>query len=198
VEHGQALRRGISEVHGVGELQAPYVQIAGRTDGAIARDLLLAGGIAPARIDEGVAEVRDATCKAYAELLEELAGMPERFRLSLLTGNFEPVARLKLERAGLGGHFPAGQGAFGSDAEAREELPSVARHRAGERDGGGPWPRERTLIIGDTPRDVLAARADQLRCIAVATGPFPVEELAEADFVARDGHEVAEVLRALE
>lgn len=191
----------------------PYVQIAGRTDGAIARDLLLAGGIDAARIDEGVAEVREATSRAYAELcpadlshlvapgiselLAELAGMRERFHLSLLTGNFEPVARLKLERAGIGRYFPPGQGAFGSDAEAREELPAVARSRAGAIDGGDPWPRERTLIIGDTPRDVLAARADELRCIAVATGPFPVEELADADYVARDGHEVAAVLRGL-
>ena len=189
------------------------MQVAGRTDGAIARDLLLAGGISASRIDECVAEVRDATSRAYAELcpvdlshlvasgvsdlLEELAALPDRFRLSLLTGNFEPVARLKLERAGLGEYFPAGQGAFGSDAEAREELPAVARERAGALDGGRPWPRERTLIIGDTPRDVLAARADELRCVAVATGPFPVEDLADADYVARDGHEVAEVLRGL-
>lgn len=176
--------------------------------------MLLAAGIHAAQIDERVAEVRDTTSRVYAELcpadlshlaapgipelLEELAGMPERFRLSLLTGNFEPVARLKLERAGLGSYFPAGQGAFGSDAEAREQLPAVARERAGVLDGGRPWPRGRTLIIGDTPRDVLAARADELRCIAVATGPFPVEELAEADYVARDGHEVARVLRGLE
>jgi phosphoglycolate phosphatase len=214
VEHAQALRQGLTEIHGVGEVKGPYVQVAGRTDGSIARDLLLAAGIEAARIDQRVADVRDATSRFYAdlcpadlshlvapgipELLEELSGMSERFRLSLLTGNFEPVARLKLERAGLGDFFPSGQGAFGSDAEAREELPVVARARAGERNGGRPWPRERTIIIGDTPRDVLAARADGLRCIAVATGPFPVEELAGADYVAQDGYEVAEVLRNLE
>jgi len=214
VEHGQALRRGLREVHEVGDVEAPYVQLAGRTDGAIARDLLLAAGIEASRIDKSVAEVRDATSQAYAdlcpadlshliapgisELLEELSGLPERFRLSLLTGNFEPVARLKLQRAGIGGYFPPGQGAFGSDAEAREELPAVARERAGALNGGRPWPRERTVIIGDTPRDVSAARADRLRCIAVATGPFPVEELRDADHVARNGHEIAVLLRELE
>lgn len=133
-----------------------------------------------------------------AELLAELDALPERFRQSLLTGNFEPVARLKLERAGIGSYFARGQGAFGSDAEDRNELPAIARARAGRVDGGTPWPRERTVIIGDTPRDIDAARADRLRCVAVATGPFTVGELADADFVAADGHEVAEVLRGLE
>lgn len=214
VEHGQALRRALTEVHGVGEVDPAYISYAGRTDGAIARDLLLAGGIAAAHIDAGVPAVRDTTVRQYAqlcppdlsefvaagipELLAELAALPERFRLSLLTGNFEPVARLKLERAGLGSYFEPGQGAFGSDHEVREELPAVARERAGAADGGAPWPRERTLIIGDTPRDIAAARADSIRCIAVATGPFGVDELSGADHVARDGHEVAGVLRELE
>lgn len=213
-EHGRALRLALTEVHGVGDVDATYVSYAGRTDGAIARDLLLAGGIATAHIDEGLLAVRDTTSRQYAELcppdlshfvaagipelLAELAALPERFRLSLLTGNFESVARLKLERAGLGSYFEPGQGAFGSDHEEREELPAVARARAGAADGAPPWPRERTLIIGDTPRDIAAARADGIRCIAVATGPFAVGDLSDADHVARDGHEIAEILRALE
>ena len=213
-EHGRALRQALSEVHGIGEVDASYVSYAGRTDGAIARDLLLAGGIAATHIDERVLAVHDTTSRQYAELcppdlsdlvaagipelLAELAELPKRFRLSLLTGNYEPVARLKLERAGLGSYFVPGQGAFGSDHEEREKLPALARKRAGDADGGPPWPRERTLIIGDTPRDIAAARADGIRCIAVATGPFGVDELADADHVARDGHEIAEILRALE
>ncbi len=191
-----------------------YMSYAGRTDGAIARDMLLRAGIDAGRIDAEIAQVQAATSRRYDglcppdlsdlvsggidDLLAELAALSERFRLSLLTGNFEPVARLKLERAGIGRYFVPGQGAFGSDAEDRDELPPIARARAGSADGGQPWPRERTLIIGDTPRDVGAARADGLRCVAVATGPFTVDELAEADFVAADGHEVAEILRGLE
>ena len=60
-------------------------------------------------------------------------------------------------------------------------LPPIARARAGD------WPRERTVVIGDTPRDIACARADGLRVIAVATGPFPVEALADADAVALGG-----------
>jgi phosphoglycolate phosphatase len=39
------------------------------------------------------------------------------------------------------------------------------------------------VIIGDTPRDIACARADGLRCIAVATGPYSAEELDGADVV---------------
>jgi phosphoglycolate phosphatase-like HAD superfamily hydrolase len=36
-------------------------------------------------------------------------------------------------------------------------------------------------VIGDTPRDIACARADGLRCLAVATGPFGVDQLGDAD-----------------
>jgi phosphoglycolate phosphatase len=102
-----------------------------------------------------------------------------------VTGNYEPVARLKLTRAGLGRHFASGQGAFGSDSEDRAALPGIARRRAG--DNGVSHPRTRTLVVGDTPRDIACARADEVRCLAVATGPYEVAELSAADGVAADG-----------
>lgn len=203
MEHAAALHRALGEVHGVEELHRHAVEVAGRTDGAIARDLLLAAGLDPAVIDEGVRGVMDATCAAFSDLapadfsakvtpgipalLDRLASRPDRYRFSLVTGNFEPVARLKLERAGIGHHFPPGQGGFGSDAEERAELPRIARERAGD------WPRERTVVIGDTPRDVACARADGVRVIAVATGPFDAVDLADADAVC-DGPEALEVI----
>ena len=112
-----------------------------------------------------------------ADVLEALAREPERYRLALVTGNLEPVARRKLASAGIGHHFAAGQGGFGSDSESRGELPAIARGRAGD------WPRDRTVVIGDTPRDIACARVDGVRVIAVATGPFPPVALAEADAV---------------
>ena len=105
-----------------------------------------------------------------------------------MTGNFERIARLKLARAGIGDWFPEGQGGFGSDAEDRALLPPIARARA------GGWPRERTVVIGDTPRDIACARADGLRVVAVATGPFAVEELADADAVVDSADAVVPVL----
>jgi phosphoglycolate phosphatase len=126
------------------------------------------------------------------ELLSELDAHHD-VCLSLGTGNYETVARLKLARAGIGNHFPRGQGGFGSDAEDRAMLPHIARKRAGH--DGLEFPRRRTIVIGDTPRDIACARADEVRCFAVATGPFGVDELAGADAVAADARRLGELLR---
>ena len=190
-------------MHGV-ELDGIQVEAAGRTDAAIARDLLRAAGVGDAAIDAGADEVAAAAVAAYAELcppdlsayvapgvgdaLAALSERPDVYRLALVTGNLEPVARRKLASAGIGGYFPAGQGGFGSDAEDRGQLPAVARRRA------GAWPRERTVVIGDTPRDIACARVDGVRVVAVATGPFSAEALADADAVVDGARAVLPVL----
>jgi phosphoglycolate phosphatase len=204
-EHARALTEAAAAIHGVPRLDG-RVEAAGRTDGAIVRDLLELAGVDPGAADERWAEVQAAAVEAYAslcppdlsakvapgipELLAALAGRPEAFRLSLVTGNLEAVARLKLDRAGLAGHFAPGQGGFGSDHEAREELPPIARARA----ASPPWPRERTAVVGDTPRDIACARADGLRVAAVATGPFAREALEGADVVVDDARALLPVL----
>jgi phosphoglycolate phosphatase-like HAD superfamily hydrolase len=209
--HRDAVHRALQRVHGidptrVGLTLAP----AGRTDGEIARALLLDAGVSAQRIDERADEVRMECCRAYAELCDAdlsayvIDGIPallawlaprEDVRLALLTGNYEPVARLKLLRAGIGGAFAAGQGAFGSDAEDRAALPAIARRRAGS--PGAPHSRARTVVIGDTPRDIACARADGVRCVAVATGPFAADALGGADAVARDPGELRVALSAI-
>ena len=126
-----------------------------------------------------------------APVLERLAARPEA-KPGLLTGNYEVVARLKLARAGIGRYFPSGQGAFGSDAEDRAALPAIARRRAGV--VGVPHPRQHTIVIGDTPRDIACARADDVHCVAVATGPFTAEQLEGADAVAADAAELGRLL----
>jgi phosphoglycolate phosphatase len=60
--------------------------------------------------------------------------------------------------------------------------------------GTGDWARERTVVIGDTPRDIACARADGVRVIAVATGPFSAEALADADAVVDGARAVLPVL----
>jgi phosphoglycolate phosphatase-like HAD superfamily hydrolase len=207
--HREALDAALIEVHGVEapEMLRPSVRPAGRTDGEIARIMLLTAGVSAERIDERADAVRETCCREYARRCPAdlshtvLPGVPELLtglsaragvRLALLTGNYEPVARIKLARAGIGGHFPLGQGAFGSDAEDRAALPVLARRRAGE--DCVLYPRECTIVIGDTPLDIACARADAVRCLAVATGPFGVDGLRGADAVALDAHELMGVL----
>jgi phosphoglycolate phosphatase len=201
LEHAAALRGALELVYGVSGSER--VAAAGRTDTAIARDLAALAGVDAERFDAGLPEFREACAELFArncpasledrlapgmrELLEALGARGD-VSCSLVTGNYEAVARLKLERAGIGHHFPAGQGAFGSDAESRDELPSLARARA------GAYPRARTILIGDTPLDIACARADGVAVVAVATGPYEARELAAADVVVADGWELASEL----
>jgi phosphoglycolate phosphatase-like HAD superfamily hydrolase len=128
------------------------------------------------------------------ELLDWLTEQ-EDVELGLLTGNFESIARVKLARAGIGGAFAPGKGASGSDAEDRTALPAIARRRAGT--ARVPYPRRGTIVIGDTPRDIACARADGLRCVAVASGSFTSDALAHADAVAGDAFELRQILPGL-
>jgi phosphoglycolate phosphatase-like HAD superfamily hydrolase len=208
--HARALHDALREVHGVDASRVDAgISFAGRTDAEIARAYLIAAGVSAARIDDRAADVRSACCERYAELCPEdlsefvlpgvpellggLAAEPERWRLALLTGNYESVARLKLARAGIGRFFEPGQGAFGSDDEDRAALPAIARRRAGA-GPGHPHPREQTIVIGDTPRDIACARADGVRCVCVASGASPASELTTADALAADAYELAQLL----
>jgi phosphoglycolate phosphatase len=209
--HKEAMYEALRIVHRVDADRVPLrLSSAGRTDPEIARVILLAAGISAERIDDRAADVREECCRAYARVCPAdlshtvLPGVPDvldwlgdldSVTLGLLTGNYEPVARLKLSRAGLGSHFPSGQGAFGSDAEDRAALPAIARRRAGR--VGAPNSREHTVVIGDTPRDIACAQADGVRCLAVATGPFGTDELSSADMVAGDVREMRAALEEL-
>ena len=202
--HRDALLAAILTVHGVRAHSFRHpVSPAGRTDSELARAVLLDAGVSAERIDDLADQVREECSREYARLCPEdlsatvLPGIPEilewlnereHVTLALLTGNFEAVARLKLARARIGHYFASGQGAFGSDSEDRAALPAIARRRAG--DVGHPQPRAETIVIGDTPRDIACARADGVRVVAVACGPFEPSELSDADAVVEEPREL--------
>jgi phosphoglycolate phosphatase len=207
-EHARAIHQAIEDVHGVDARQGmtPGPEVAGRTDGEIARILLSGAGVSADRIDELAGAVAERSCELFAQMCPEdlsekvvpgidsvlgwLAGQDD-VTLALVTGNFEAIARLKLKRAGIGRYFPEEQGGFGSDAEDRAALPAVARRRA-----GGVSPTD-AIVIGDTPRDIACARADGARCIAVTTGPYAADQLGDADAVAGDAPALRELLSRL-
>jgi phosphoglycolate phosphatase-like HAD superfamily hydrolase len=209
--HRDAIHEALRVVHGVSAPDRAGMEVAGRTDMEIARRLLVTAGVSAERVDARADDVRIAACEAYgrlcpddlsgcvapgmAQLLARLAARGDTI-LSLVTGNYEPIAHMKLAAAGIGGYFSAGQGGFGSDHESRAELPAFARRRAG-RATGAPWPRQRTLLIGDTPRDIACARADGVRAIAIATGPYGAAALTAADAVARDARELGVLLEGM-
>ncbi|MBA2661325.1 MAG: haloacid dehalogenase-like hydrolase [Bradymonadaceae bacterium] len=170
----------------------------GMTDRAIIRQGLLESGhlADESRIDEILA--------AYLELLPEVLAAADGFRvhdgvlnaldalqalattrpiaLGLGTGNVERGARLKLERVDLNGYFAFG--GFGCMSEQRPELLRLGAER-GARSLGRELADCRVVVIGDTPKDISAARAIGAQVIAVATGAASLDELAacKADFL---------------
>ena len=101
------------------------------------------------------------------EALEALERVP-RYLNSLLTGNVEPAARLKLRLVGLNDFFPV-PGAFGEDSHDRRDLPAIARERISRHLGLDLSP-DQLIVIGDTPNDIDCARHFGARAVAVATG----------------------------
>jgi phosphoglycolate phosphatase-like HAD superfamily hydrolase len=213
-EHALAMRLALHEVYGVGDPQGaaaglPRVEAAGRTDLEIARETLMLCGRSATTIDDGLERLMQCCVREYVlrapediservlpgipQLLAQLDGL-EQVHLSLVTGNVEPIARSKLKRAGIGGYFPSDQGGFGSDSEDRSDLPGIARTRAGK--DGLAYPRERTVVVGDTPRDIACARADGVRCLAVCSGSYGPDELSDADAVAEDTAQLGRLLAA--
>jgi len=162
------------------------ISFGGMTDRAIARQGLLAVG-------EQVDEIRiDQLVAAYlAQLEHTLPRYPHRvmpgvnalldllaartnLALGLGTGNVRAGAFAKLRTASLDGYFAFG--GFGCDAEDRGELLRAGARRGAERVGVS-LDECRVVVIGDTPKDVAAARAIGAEVVAVATGGFDLDTL---------------------
>jgi phosphoglycolate phosphatase-like HAD superfamily hydrolase len=124
---------------------------------------------------ESVAQ--DSVCPGIPGILEELMKR-SHIVLGLLTGNIEEGARVKLRHFGLDHYFPVG--AFGDNHLQRHELVHEAIEDAQRREPQ-TWSPDSCWLIGDTPRDITAARTVGSRVAAVATGPFSYEELASLE-----------------
>ena len=177
----------------VGRAPQRVPSMSGRTDAEIALELLRRNGV------EDAERKVSAFCEALADALaarEEairaegrvLAGAPEAIAAlagsvgvvqSLLTGNIEPNAALKLSALGLGDGLDLEVGGYGSEDAHRPSLVAVARAKAAARYGEDVAPGD-AVLIGDTPLDVAAAREGGARSVAVASGHTDREELEAA------------------
>jgi cytidylate kinase len=93
--------------------------------------------------------------------------------LVVMTGNERRCGWHKLRVAGLDDYFV--NGFFGCHAVDRTELPVHALEWARSR--SLLTPSARVVVVGDTPNDIRCAKAHGLWSFAVATGPYPMEEL---------------------
>jgi len=160
---------------------------AGMTDRAIVRAGLAAlGGPADEReVDAVLAlylamlaeEITTAVCRVHPGVEAALDAVASRaaYAVGLGTGNVREGARLKLGRVGLFERFAFG--GFGCDHERRDELLRLGAER-GAALVDAPRAACRVVVIGDTPKDVAAARAIGAEAIAVATGSYDADALA--------------------
>ena len=174
------------------------MKLDGMTDRLIVREALIAVGHP---FDDALcAQILDAYATHLAREIdgpgfEVLPGVEallaaiteQQGTVGLCTGNIARGARIKLARGGLDRWFgfgPADVTGFAEDGEAREHIVAAAVRRASARLGAAIDPAQ-ALVIGDTPRDIVAAHAIGCPVLAVATGRYGVDELrAEvADFV---------------
>lgn len=118
--------------------------------------------------------------------LQTRAADGEPLVLGLLTGNYGASARLKLRSAGIDPDAFS-IGAFGDQGACRADLVVVAMGQY-ERLTGRVASPGRTIVIGDTPRDVACAKAHGCLAVAVATGGYTASDLraAGADLVMND------------
>jgi phosphoglycolate phosphatase len=217
VSTGQIGRDAFSEAFGggVGRPRAPaagtMVEMAGRTDHEIALEFLALHQIdghahLPAFSDALAAALaaKEAEIRTLgralpgAEAALTAVGRSPGVVQSLLTGNIEPNAAIKLAAFGLDVYLDFAVGGFGSDDAHRPNLVAVAQRKAKEKYGIEFSPTS-TVLVGDTPLDVAAGLQGGARVVAVATGPFDADELhtAGADVVLPDLRDTEAVLDAV-
>jgi phosphoglycolate phosphatase-like HAD superfamily hydrolase len=209
--HGRAMLTAMRTVYGVDPPDDAVERVGpwGKTDLRIAREALHGEGLDDRRIDEGLADWVEAAGDAFVAeaaassgawrvrpgllpALKQLAGAG--VRRTLLTGNLRAVATTKVERMGLATELDLAIGAYGDDAEERTELVPIARRRAGG--GARAWPRARTAVVGDTPLDIAAAKADAVASVVFSSERYPRDALVSAEAVASDVEGLVETLTA--
>ncbi|GAB4572113.1 MAG: HAD family hydrolase [Anaerolineae bacterium] len=205
-----AFELALHRMFGIGDAVA-NVSFAGATDLEVLERVLAPLGYSTDRVMAIMPEFVAVMASALTEVLrayrvEALPGALALIRelvqhpaahIGLVTGNAARTATIKLRAAGFAPeHFAVG--AFGDEAVDRGELAALALARA-QQHWGRPFPGQRIVIVGDTPQDIICARAVGGRAVAVLTGFAPEEMLRREapDALLRDLSDVQTVIAVL-
>jgi len=182
--HFDSVATSVRRVTGI-EVSLSGVAIHGNTDTGILREACRQAGIPAETLEPQVGAILDAMCLNVAERRHELdlvlmPGVEKTLSrlarrgalLGVATGNLETIGWIKIETAGLREWFRFG--GFSDHYPVRSELIGQAAAKARELAG----PEASVCVVGDTPRDIEAARANGLPVIAVATGHYTFDDLA--------------------
>jgi phosphoglycolate phosphatase len=183
----QSLKDVLEEQFGISD-DLRGVEIAGQTDTGIVHQILRKQNIAVSNettaaflerylefLARELPQRNGTILPGVQELLLRLRARPQNV-LGLLTGNVERGAKLKLSHYGIWDFFEFG--AFADDHHDRNELGPFAQGRAREKHAID-FAAADIDVIGDTPHDIACGKVIGARTIAVATGSFSREQLAE-------------------
>lgn len=178
------------------------VAFAGRSDRAIALDLMVLNSIEPSeenwqrfrdsytsRLSHALEVNEGRVLPGVEELLAEVAGI-SHVAIGLLTGNLQAGAEQKLSHYGLGNHFAFG--GFGDHHTNRNDIAGAALEAAQQHveasHEGTPTKVSGAMVIGDTEHDITCAHSIGAFAVGVTTGNTSREELAAvgADLVLDD------------
>jgi phosphoglycolate phosphatase len=185
--HREALVEAVRRTTGL-ETTTENVPVVGMLDGDILTQMLLNVGASRAMIRKNMQEMVGHAERHYLRRCPDLrrkvcpGARMLLYRLSrgtgvttgLVTGNLTRIGWKKMEQAGLRQYLRFG--AFAELANTRTELIKIAVRQA-RKEG---WIERGSPIshIGDHPNDIIAAKANGVRSIAVATGLVGEAELA--------------------
>ena len=169
-----------------------HVDLHGRTDRWIGKQLLESHGLENSHdnwlrlineylrlLPTKLQEREGCALPGAASLLEGL--LAEGAAVGLLTGNVPAGADIKLTHFSL--HTLVNSTCFGGYGDTRDDRNHLAADavNSARKHVGREVPANEIWIIGDTPRDVLCARSVGARAVAVATGGYSMEQLADAE-----------------
>lgn len=183
--HYNSFHTALREIYGC-EGRIDTVPVHGNTDIGILRAALEHHGQLRDDFESLLPRARELMCAEVARNASELQvelcpGIPELLHLlreqgkliGVVTGNFEQIGWRKLEHGGVRQFFD-----FGSFSDGREKREDIFRHGI-ELARQLRGPDTSVCFIGDTPSDIRAAARLEMPVIAVATGIYSRQELAQ-------------------
>ncbi|MEN7973270.1 MAG: HAD hydrolase-like protein [Verrucomicrobiota bacterium] len=178
-----------------------HINFAGATDIRVVEQLVCENGLEidpartrrffellPGHLNANMAKFPPTVFPGVGEFLDRVS---LHWKLGLVTGNIRACAYLKLEHGGIDRYF-TDIGGFGDDDGDRVRMAALALERAGNPEG--------SFLLGDTPSDIEAARANSMVSVAVCNGQFDraTLELENPDIIVDSFEDAEHLFHALE
>lgn len=156
-----------------GQIITLMLREAGMSLAAVKRSLPAVMELAQSFYVDRCPDLTKKVCPGARSVLHRLSR--KRVRTGLVTGNLSRIGWKKMEQAGLKQYLQ-----FGAFAELADERRKLVAHalRMARREG---WitRHSKVALVGDHENDILAAQANGIPIVSVATGVSPAADLAK-------------------